>query len=252
MPFDLNHPIWIEDPDFDLDWHLRHIAVPRPGGIKELSELVGHLVAMPLDRSRPLWEVWLIDGLEGGHVAALSKVHHAAIDGASGEELIVAILDITPEIEQKPAPDRAVEARQGPDRHRDGGPRPRVARPDAAARREDRPPHRRSRPSHPREQPPAPTSRRRRRRSARRRTSFNAALTPHRAFATATLSLPDVKLVKNAFGATVNDVVLALCAGALRNYLDHATSTPTARSSPWCRSRCAPTTRRARRATRCR
>src|SRR5690242_12235257 len=107
VPFGLHHPVWIEDPDFDLDFHMRHIAVPQPGTATELNELVGHLVAIPLDRSHPLWEVWLIDGLEDGRVAVLSKVHHAAIDGASGEELIVAILDLTPEIEQKPAPAEA-------------------------------------------------------------------------------------------------------------------------------------------------
>ena len=73
--------------------------------MEELRELVGHLIAMPLDRSRPLWEVWMIEGLEDGHVASLSKVHHSAIDGASGEELVVAILDLTPEIEDKPEPE---------------------------------------------------------------------------------------------------------------------------------------------------
>ena len=110
VPFGLHHPVWIEDPDFDLDFHMRHIAVPQPGTMTELTELVGHLVAIPLDRTHPLWEVWLIDGLEDGRVAVLSKVHHAAIDGASGEELIIAILDLTPEIEQKPTPAEPVSA----------------------------------------------------------------------------------------------------------------------------------------------
>jgi diacylglycerol O-acyltransferase / wax synthase len=105
VPFGLHHPLWIEDPDFDLDWHLRHITVPRPGGMHELTELVADIVAMPLDRSRPLWEAWLIEGLSDGHAALLTKVHHAAIDGASGEELMVALLDITPEMEAKPVPE---------------------------------------------------------------------------------------------------------------------------------------------------
>ena len=149
VPFGLNHPVWIEDPDFDLDWHIRHIAVPRPGGMKELCELAGHLVAIPLDRSRPLWEVWLIDGLEGGHVAVLSKVHHAAIDGASGEELLVAILDMSPEIEQKPRARRTVEAGSRSERHRDDGPRARLARANTGSSSQDGAPHCRSRAAHP-------------------------------------------------------------------------------------------------------
>src|SRR3954451_21671912 len=64
VPFQLHHPLWIEDPDFDLDWHIRHIAVPAPGGPKELAELASDLVSLQLDRTRPLWEIWLIDGLE--------------------------------------------------------------------------------------------------------------------------------------------------------------------------------------------
>jgi WS/DGAT/MGAT family acyltransferase len=220
VPFDLNHPVWIEDPDFDLDWHVRHIAVPKPGTMAELEELVGHLIAMPLDRSHPLWEVWLIDGLEGGYVALLSKVHHAAIDGASGEELIVALLDISPEFEDKPdtgppwkpdkvptdtelvgyalaslaqTPLRAVKTFR------------RTAEAALRIREENRKPDVTP--------PPALFS--------APHTSFNAALTPHREIGTATLSLTDVKRVKDAFGVKVNDVVLALCAGALRSYLDH-------------------------------
>jgi hypothetical protein len=93
----------IEDPEFDLDWHIRH-RVPAPGGPRELVEL-RHLVALPLDRSRPLWEMWVIEGLEHGHVAVLSKVHHAAIDGASGNEIIVATLDLEPNPPPTPPPD---------------------------------------------------------------------------------------------------------------------------------------------------
>jgi WS/DGAT/MGAT family acyltransferase len=219
VPFDLNHPVWIEDPDFDLDWHVRHIAVPKPGTMAELEELVSHLIAMPLDRSRPLWEVWLIDGLEGGYVGLLSKVHHAAIDGASGEELMVALLDITPEMEDKPD--------EGPPWHPDKVPTDtelvgyalaslaqtplravktfrRTMEAAFRIREENRKPDVTP--------PPSPFS--------APNTSINAALSPHRTIGTATLSLPDVKRVKDAFGVKVNDVVLALCAGALRSYFD--------------------------------
>ncbi|MEJ5255625.1 MAG: wax ester/triacylglycerol synthase family O-acyltransferase [Acidimicrobiales bacterium] len=220
VPLGLHHPIWIEDPDFDLDWHLRHIAVPAPGGMRELAELAGHLAAIPLDRSHPLWEVWLIEGLEGGHVALLNKVHHAAIDGASGEELMVAILDLTPEVERKPPPEKPWQPERVPSDtelvvHALASIAQQPVRAVKTARRtleaalRIRDINRRQPNQKP---PPSPFS--------APRTSFNATLTPHRAFATASLSLPDVKMIKNARGTTVNDVVLTICAGALRHYLD--------------------------------
>jgi diacylglycerol O-acyltransferase / wax synthase len=220
VPLGLHHPIWVEDPDFDLDWHLRHVAAPSPGGMKELCELAGHLVAIPLDRSKPLWEVWLIDGLEEGHVGLLSKVHHAAIDGASGEELMVAILDLSPEIEQKPAP----ETPWGPDHVPNDtemvayamlslAQQPvravKTARRTIEAALRIREANRR----HPDERPPPSLF-------SAPRTSFNHALSPRRSFATASLSLPAVKGIKDATGMKVNDVVLGICAGALRRYLD--------------------------------
>ena len=111
VPFGLHHPLWIEDPDFDLDYHIRRTALPSPGTPESSPTLVGRLVALPLDRTRPLWEMWVIEGLEDGNVAVLTKVHHAAIDGASGNELTVALLDLTPEIahhepDQEWVPDR--------------------------------------------------------------------------------------------------------------------------------------------------
>jgi len=219
VPFDLNHPVWIEDPDFDLDWHLRHIAVPKPGTMTELQDLVAHLIAMPLDRGRPLWEVWLIDGLEGGYVAMLSKVHHSAIDGASGEELMVAILDLTPEIEDKPLGDEPWQPDKVPsDAEMVGYALMSLAqtpvRAVKTARRTTEAALRiRTRNRQPDvTPPPSPFS--------APATSFNATLSQRRSIGTATLSLPEVKMVKNAFGVKVNDVVLALCAGSLRKYLD--------------------------------
>src|SRR5690606_10321379 len=93
------HPVWTEDPDFDIRNHIRGATVPAPGGPDEVAAVVGDLVARPLDQRRPLWEVWVLDGLEHGNVALVSKVHHAAIDGTSGNELQVAVLDLSPEIE---------------------------------------------------------------------------------------------------------------------------------------------------------
>ncbi len=102
VPLGLHHPLWIEDPDFDLDHHLRHIAVPAPGGERQLADLVSRLVQIQLDRSRPLWEAWVIEGLEGGLVAVLTKVHHAAIDGVSGNEITVAMLQLGPDDAAEP------------------------------------------------------------------------------------------------------------------------------------------------------
>ncbi len=219
VPFGLHHPLWIEDPDFDIANHVRHTAVPKPGGTKEVSNLVSRLVAQPLDRTRPLWEIWLIEGLEGGNVGLLSKVHHAAIDGASGNELLVALLDLSPEIaehvpETEWQPDRVpteVEllgyaasslARQPV---RVAKALTRTATAALAVRRLGQA-------STSPVLPPAPFT--------APRTSFNGALTPRRSYAFTSLDLPTVKAVKAAAGSTVNDVVLALCSGALRRYLD--------------------------------
>jgi WS/DGAT/MGAT family acyltransferase len=95
VPLGLDHPFWIEDPDFDLDYHLRHIAVPPPGDERQLAELAAELAAKHLDRRRPLWEMYIIEGLEGGAVAELTKIHHACIDGVSGAEILGVLLDIS-------------------------------------------------------------------------------------------------------------------------------------------------------------
>lgn len=219
VPFGLHHPLWIEDPDFDLDYHIRGTALPSPGTPEQLSTLVGRLSALQLDRTKPLWEVWVIEGLQDGNVAVLSKVHHAAIDGASGNELTVALLDLTPEIaqhepEEEWVPDRVpteVEllsyaatslARQPV----------RVAKAVGKTAGAALALRRRNREEPNLTPPPSPFS--------APRTSFNTAISPRRSFAFTSLSLPAVKAVKAAAGATVNDVVLALCAGALRTYLD--------------------------------
>ncbi|MGQ0434461.1 MAG: WS/DGAT/MGAT family O-acyltransferase [Microthrixaceae bacterium] len=219
VPFGLHHPLWIEDPDFDIRNHVRHTAIPAPGGPDELATLVGRLVAQPLDRTRPLWEIWLIEGLEGGNIGLLSKVHHAAIDGASGNELLVALLDLTPEIaEHVPetawVPDRIPTdaelltyaasslARQPV----------RVAKALARTTSGALEVRRMGQSSGASVLPPAPF--------AAPRTSFNASLTPKRSYAYTSLDLPTVKAVKNAVGCTVNDVMLGLCGTALRDYLD--------------------------------
>src|SRR5262245_21764081 len=97
VPLGLDHPYWVEDPDFDLDFHVRHTAVPPPGSDEQLAEIVARIVGRPLDRSRPLWETYVIEGLPEDRFAILTKVHHATIDGAAGAELLVLMLDGDPE-----------------------------------------------------------------------------------------------------------------------------------------------------------
>src|SRR3954447_20809766 len=97
VPFSLDHPFWIEDPDFDLDYHVRHTALPPPGGDEQMSKLVARLIGRPLDRRRPLWESYVIEGLADDRFAVFTKVNHATIDGAFGAELLTMMLDQTPE-----------------------------------------------------------------------------------------------------------------------------------------------------------
>src|SRR3954454_10307251 len=97
VPLGLDHPYWVEDPDFDLDFHIRDTAVPPPGDDRQVAETVGRIFARPLDRSRPLWELYLIHGISGGRVGLLSKVHHAAVDGVSGAEILSVLYDLSAE-----------------------------------------------------------------------------------------------------------------------------------------------------------
>src|SRR4029079_13988933 len=104
VPFRLDHPFWIDDADFDLDFHVRHTAVPPPGDDRDLAELVARIVGRPLDRRRPLWESYVSEGLPDDRFGILTKVHHATIDGAAGAELLVLMLDGDPEGDDVPPP----------------------------------------------------------------------------------------------------------------------------------------------------
>lgn len=104
LPFDLGPPVWYDDENFELDYHLRHTALPAPGGDAELSALMARLMSARLNRDRPLWEYWLVEGLQDGRWALISKVHHCMVDGVSGTDLYTVVLDPTPE-RQPPAED---------------------------------------------------------------------------------------------------------------------------------------------------
>src|SRR6202022_1082671 len=103
VPLALGHPVWVDDPDFDLAYHLRRLALPRPGGTKELLEVVARLHSRILDRSRPLWEMYIIEGLERGRVAIYTKTHHAMVDGISAVDVATLLLDFDPQ-GSKPEP----------------------------------------------------------------------------------------------------------------------------------------------------
>ncbi len=103
MPLSLDRPYWLNDGDFDLDFHVRHIAIPPPGDMEQLAAQVARIISRPVDRTRPLWEAYVMEGLESGDFAVLTKVHHATIDGASGVELLTTILDSDPEGDELPA-----------------------------------------------------------------------------------------------------------------------------------------------------
>lgn len=231
IPLGLDHPFWIEDPDFDLDYHLRHIAVPPPGSREQLAELASRIAARHLDRAHPLWELYIIEGLEDGGVAVLTKMHHACIDGVAGAEILGLLLDMSPEGTDIAEPDSPWRSEREPSPLEliGRGGLGLLGRPRAALRL-----IRNTVPAVPaitrnfnvplpgigaREYPDEPMSAPA---STAPNTPFNGAITPHRRFAFGSQSLDDVKTVKKAFGATVNDVVMSLCAGALRQWLtDH-------------------------------
>ena len=240
VPFKLDHPYWIDDPDFDLSYHVRHIGLAPPGGADQLAEQVARIVGRRMDRSRPLWEAYVIEGLGDGRWAMLTKTHHATIDGASGVLLLGMLTDPAPNI---PLPDHVdwVGETVPSDREllertmRNLAANPvkgmrlslRMIRNFAEAAGVDsvsaiasqardalksvalggevdtpEPVHRVRIPLSP--APPTP---------------FNRAVTPHRRFAMRSTALANIKALKDATGCTVNDVVMAICAGALREYL---------------------------------
>lgn len=228
VPLQLDHPYWINDPDFDLEFHVRHIALPAPGDWRQLCIQVARLHSRPLDLDRPLWEFTVIEGLDNvenipkGSFAIASKVHHAAIDGVSGAEMSEAIHDLTPEITQhepgkrwRPDPEPQpyeLLARASWNNFRQPLRLPRLIAETAPALRNLRRPDI-DLPTRPSNVP---------------RTRFSGKVTPHRVFEGRTFDLADIKKMKSAVeGATVNDVVLTICGGALRSYLSHHDELPT-------------------------
>jgi diacylglycerol O-acyltransferase / wax synthase len=219
VPLDLGRPVWVDDPHFNIDYHVRHTALPAPGGEAELRKLVGRVMSQQLDRSKPLWEIWVVEGLEDGHWAMLAKTHHAIVDGISGTDLLSVVMDVSPE------PAKLATADWSPKAAPSGGALVSQALIDLirspyeqlrAVRASTR--MARNALSHARDvatglstltgiiKPTAPSS-------------LNGPIGPHRRYAWATTSVAEIKAVRQKLGGTFNDVVLAAITNGFRDLL---------------------------------
>jgi diacylglycerol O-acyltransferase len=220
VPFELGRPVWVDDPYFNIEYHLRHTALPAPGGERELRKLVGRVMAQQLDRSRPLWEIWVVEGLDEGRWAMISKTHHAMVDGVSGTDLLAVIMDLSPDTtrperirtwEPEPVPSglslftealsnvvrspyeqaRAARAQTRVVRHAFGYAREVLGGLVALSGLV------------------RPTQ----------LSSLNGPLGPHRRYTWATTTVEDIKRVRHELGGSFNDVVLACITNGFRELL---------------------------------
>lgn len=220
VPGNVALPVWVDDPHFDLDFHVRRAGLPSPGGRRELTDYVQRVLSRPLDRTKPLWELYVIEGLEGGHVATLLKVHHAIFDGVSGMQLAAAVYDVEPEPpEPPPAPPWKPEPEPGPaDLLREALFEQLTHPVQALINAVDQV-----------MRAPATTAfglgviakgvRSIFDMGARPESPLDVRIGPNRRFAMTEASLQRFKDVKDALGGTVNDVVLTVVAGALHPLL---------------------------------
>jgi diacylglycerol O-acyltransferase / wax synthase len=216
----VGRPVWVDDPHFHLEYHLRHTALPAPGGREEIERLMGRLMSQPLDRSRPLWETWVVEGIEGGRWGLVSKIHHCMVDGVSGTDLMSVVLDTDPEAvtgppdDWQPAPepsDAALVIDALGDLARSPYEQLRWAR--SVARSPEQLKRfvgetaqglqmwtRRITPTH--------------------HISIEGRIGPHRRWTWASIDLAEVKRAKAALGGTVNDLVLTVISGGFRSLLE--------------------------------
>ncbi len=233
VPLGLGPPVWVDDPNFDLRYHVRQTALPAPGGDAQLRRLMARVMTQRLDRDYPLWEYWLVEGLDQGRWALISKVHHAMVDGVSGTDLYRVIFDTSPEpppllyASERPAPPEpsgfelaaraalraaALPLRQG------GAIQRALANPELAARQAAS--TLRGMARYARALPPAADS------------SLSGPIARQRRYTWARASLPDVKAIKNELGGTVNDVFLAVITSGFRTLLLTRGEEPTAAMVP--------------------
>lgn len=226
VPFGLDFPVWERDEHFDVERHVHRFGIPAPGGVRELAEIAGHLAGQPLDRSHPLWQMWVIEGLESGQVAVFTKMHHATVDGVSGANLMSVLCSLEPDAPLldvvpagKPAGHtlgdlellaRGVVSTASKPLQLANLVRPTVGIVAATVKR-----------ARGGQAMAAP--------GTAPRTSFNGTITGHRSVAFSDVDLATMKHIKNVVpGATVNDVVLAVSGGALRRYLEARAELPEA------------------------
>jgi diacylglycerol O-acyltransferase len=219
VPLELGRPVWVDDPYFSLDYHVRRTALPAPGGDEELRNLVGRVMSQQLDRAKPLWEMWVVEGLDDGHWALISKTHHCMVDGVSGTDLLTVILSSEPDPgsgvfddwQPKPEPN-SVELVVHSVAGRAASPVEAVHSAVAAARA----PGRVARQL-------AETTRGlitlRSLLSPRRASSLNGPIGPHRRWDWARARLVDIKQIRERHGGTINDVVLAAITNGFRELL---------------------------------
>jgi len=221
--WDSNRPVWVDDPSFNLEYHIRHSALPAPGEWRQLEELTARIFSQQLDRSRPLWEIWMVEGLHDDRFALITKTHHALIDGIAGVDLATVLFDISPE------PPPASRSRRPWQPRAEPGAAQLLARGvlgtvRAGAQIADglveavTHPERAVRVARDALEGiselvwaglnPAPE------------TPLNVPIGPHRRFVSVNSNLADFRRVKDAFGGTVNDVVLAVVSGALRSFME--------------------------------
>jgi diacylglycerol O-acyltransferase / wax synthase len=220
VPFAQGRPVWVDDPQFNLGYHIRHTALPAPGSEEQLRTLAARVFSQRLDRSKPVWEMWLVDGVEGGRFALVTKTHHALVDGVSGVDITTVLFDADPEPAPSPAPADWLPR-----------PEPSDAQVLASALLE--------RATTPAEMARGMRALLRRPRHAMRAaggaaaaagsfvktgaaapdSAFNVPIGPYRRFAWVRADLDKLKEIKNEIGGTVNDVVLAVVTGALGRFL---------------------------------
>src|SRR6202161_4364426 len=216
---DSGRPVWVDDPSFNLDYHVRHTALPAPGRWEQLQDLTARIFSQQLDRSKPLWEMWLIEGLEDDRFALITKTHHSLIDGIAGVDLATVLFDLSPDPPRTPITGRAWKPHRDPNAAElvasgvRGAVKAGLELAEGAVDALAHPEHALTRAREAAEGigeivwaglNPAPE------------TPLNVPIGPHRRFYGIGSQLEDFKTVKNAFGGTVNDVVLAVVTGALR------------------------------------
>jgi WS/DGAT/MGAT family acyltransferase len=252
VPLGIDRPYWIEDAEFEIDFHVRHIAVPPPGDDEQLASLVARLHSLPLDRTRPLWELYLIEGLADGLVAQYTKIHHACVDGVTGTEVLTTLLDAKPsgrEAKAQPvpwSPDRVPNTMEMLGR----GLAALVTQPGVQIRMQRRLLTAGLHSGRRQAAPTLATLQEAMKRTpgigmlvpepaepadgflsrpaiAAPRLSFNRTVSAHRRFAFGSISLDDIKEIKDRYGVTVNDVIVSITSGALRSWLTSRHELPT-------------------------